>query len=228
MSDSTDGTQGPFEPNQPPRPPKRAHLELIRTDAPLPAGTFEEASEPVLDLNAAARQKQDLEIRRLRATNSALINLARDNLATQSQVHAAILAMLEAESLTALDRKLSGRIAKTLNVDALRVFIEGHRPIEKALTIFAAAPGLSDSLLGQQPERLGHVDSRFADALYGGQGHSFKSEALVRLDIAGRAGLLCLASLHEDSYTPDMAPDFLHFFARALERRMTPWLRDGQ
>ena len=112
MSASDDGQPPHDETTAQSSPPKRVHLELIRSGEPLPDGVFPDGEEPVLDINAAARQRLEQEIRRLRATNSALVNLARDNLATQSQVHAAILAMLEAESLTALDRKLSANITR--------------------------------------------------------------------------------------------------------------------
>lgn len=205
---------------------KPSHLRVVPS-SPHPADIDALKAESVVDINAAARAKLQAEIRRLKATNDALISLAKANLAVQAQTHSAVLALLEAESLAALDRKLAGRVAAALNVDLIRVFIEGHAPLKSAESILGAAPDLAGSLLGESSERLGPVDRRFADALYGPQANRQQAEAMVRLSIGGRTGVLCLAARDHEAFTPDQGSDLLHFLARVIERRLVSFLRDG-
>jgi hypothetical protein len=205
----------------------RADPDIVTGDPALMAAVRDAlAGESIVDLAQRARWKLEGELRRVRATNTALIDLAKANLAAQAQTHSAVLALMEAESLTALDRKLSGRAAGALGVDLIRVFVEGHSPLKAGAAIQGCAPDLVDELVGEGAERLGPVDTRFADALYGPMGSGLRSEALARLEIEGRPGVLCLAARDGGAFAPDQAADLLHFMARVLERRIAPWLRD--
>jgi len=184
------------------------------------------ADDGVIDLAARQRAKLETELSRLRASNEALIALAKANLAAQAQTHAAVLAVMEAETLAALDRKLAGRVAGALGVDVVRVFIEGHAPLPAGQAIQPCAPDFAQALTGSKAERLGPVDGRYADALYGAKASALRCEAVALLDIAGVPGALCLASRDGEMFRPDQAADLLHFFARVLERRLAPWLKD--
>ena len=181
----------------------------------------------VVDINSAARERLHGEIRKLEATNGALVSIAKANLAAQAQTHNAVLAVLEAENLAGLDKKLAARVPGALNLSIVRVFIEGHAPLKSGESIIGAAPGLGESLLGDQPVKLGPVDRRFADALYAGEAGRVSSEALVRLDIAGRSGLLAMAARDKTAFSPDQGSDLVHFFARVIERQLAHFLRNG-
>ncbi len=183
------------------------------------------ASDGVVDLAGRKRDRLETELSRAKASNAALIELSKANLAAQAQCHSAVLAVMEAESLLALDRKLDGRVAGALSVDKVRVLIEGCTPLDDGRALIGCAPDLVDALIGTKAERLGPVDARFADAVYGAQGRGLRSEALVRMDIAGHPAALCLAARDEAAFTADMGADLLHFLARVLERRITPWLK---
>jgi hypothetical protein len=204
----------------------RAAPEIVTGDPALMASVRDAlAGADVVDLSQRARVKLEHELKRAKATNEALIALAKANLAVQAQVHGAVLAVLEADSLTALDRKLSGRAAGALGVDIVRIFIEGHAPLKSGAAIQGCAPELVEALLGERSERLGQTDTRFADALYGPTGPGVRSEALARLEVGGRPGVLCLGARDETAFTPDQGADLLHFLARVLERRIAPWLK---
>ena len=183
------------------------------------------ASESVVDLAARARRRLERDLARAKAANEAIIQISKANLAAQSQTHAAVLAVMEAETLPALDRTLAGRVAGALGVDAVRVFLESWAPLKTSIAIKGCSPELVEALLASNSERLGPVDPRFGDALYGPQGPGLKSEALARMEIAGRPALLCLASRDERAFAPDNGADLLHFLARAIERRIAPWLK---
>ena len=194
----------------------RPHPSYLRAVPDSGAGfesTPDDNGEPVVDINAAARDRLQSEIRRLQASNDALIALAKANLAAQAQTHSAVLAILEADTLLALDRKLAGRVAATLNVEVVKVFIENHAPLQSAESIIGASPELVDALLGNDHDKLGPVDQRFADALYGSQASRLASEGIVRLEIGQRHGMLCLASREKDAFTDDQGSELMPFSA---------------
>lgn len=207
----------------------RPHTTYLRAVPDSPVETppeTDETSDGITDINAAARDRLQNEIRRLQASNDALIALAKVNLAAQAQAHSAVLAILEADTLLALDRKLTGRVAASLNLEVVKIFIENHAPLQSAESIIGASPDLVDALLGDDHDKLGPVDQRFADALYGGQASRLASEGIVRLEIGQRHGMMCLASREKDAFTDDQASDLMHFMGRVLERRLVSLLRD--
>lgn len=204
----------------------RARPDIVTADAQLMEMVRAAlASDGVVDLASRQRRKVADELAQANASNAALIELSKANLAAQAQCHSAVLAVLEAENPAALDRKLEGRVAGALGVDKVKVLIEGCTLLPEPRALISCAPDLVASLVGAKGERLGPVDTRFADAVYGPQGPGLRSEALVRMDIAGHPAVLCLAARSDAAFTPDMGADLLHFLARVLERRITPWLR---
>ena len=183
--------------------------------------------EGVVDLGAAAREKLLTELRQLKALNEGIVETARANLATQAQVHMAVLALLEADSLTALDRKIAGRVPGALGVDLCRVFIEEHAPLRDAEAILPTAAGFTSDVLGQKVERLGPVQEAHANALYGPQGARVKSEAIVRLDFQGHDGLLAMAARDAHLFQSGQGTELLNFMARIVERLIIRWLHEA-
>ena len=203
----------------------RENPDFIREDAELFALLARaDRGAGIVDLGEKAREKLAAELRQTKALNEGLVETARANLAVQSQVHMALLASLECDNLSALDKKLAGRAAYALGVDVIRVYVENHAPLRGAETIFGAADGLVESVLGEKMELLGPVQSRFADALYGPQAARVKSEAIVRLDMSGRSGLIAFAAADPRLFVDGQGTELLSFFARALERLMTRWI----
>ena len=201
------------------------HPDFVREDAEL-LGLIarRDGSGDVIDLGAAARDKLLEEIRQLKALNAGIVETARANLAIQSQIHMAVLALLEVDSLAALDRKISGRLTGALGVDVCRILIEGHAPLKKGESILGASEGFIGEVLGEKVERLGPVDPDRAHALYGQQGARVKSEAIVRLDFAGHDGLMALAARDAQLFQSGQGTELLNFMARAIERLILKWL----
>ncbi len=202
-----------------------AHPDFVREDAELLGLLARTGGEDgVIDLGTAARDKLLEEIRQLKALNTGIVETARANLATQAQIHMAVLALLEVDSLTALDRKISSRLTGTLGVDVCRILIEGHAPLRKGESILGAAEGFVADILGDKIERLGPVDPDMAHALYGQQGARVKSEAIVRLDFGGHDGLMALAARDAQLFQSGQGTELLNFLARAIERMIIQWL----
>jgi uncharacterized protein YigA (DUF484 family) len=198
---------------------------FVREDAELFALLADRDGEAgVVDLGSVARDKLLHELRQLKALNEGIVETARSNLAVQSQIHMAVLALLEAESMATLDRKFAGRVAGALGVDVCRIFIEGHAPLKSAESILGAGSGLVSLVLDQKVERLGPVRSETAESLYGPQANRVQSEAIVRLDLHGHDGLMAVASRDPNLFQTGQGTELLNFLARTLERLIIRWM----
>ena len=204
------------------------HPDIVREDAELMAVLARRSGDgSVVDLGTAARDRLVEEVHQLKALNEGIVETARANLATQAQIHMAVLALLEVDSLAALDRKISSRLTGALGVDVCRILIEGHSPLKSAESILGAAEGFVGALLGEKVERLGPVDPDKAVALYGQQGARVKSEAVVRLDFNGHDGLMALAARDAQLFETGQGTELLNFLARAVERMIVRWLHQN-
>lgn len=206
----------------------RDHPDLVREDGELLALIARPGDrEGVVDLGGAARDKLLEEVRQLKALNGGIVETARANLAIQSQVHMAVLGLLEAESLAALDRKVAGRVTGALGVDVVRVYIEGHAPLQQSESILGCAEGFVSDVLGQKIERLGAVVEDQARTLYAPQGARVQSEAIVRLDFNGHDGMLALAARDPHLFQMGQGTELLNFLARTIERLILRWLHES-
>jgi len=202
-----------------------ANPEFVREDAELFSLIVETGRDDgAIDLGTAARDKLREEIRQLKSVNASIVETARANLAIQSQIHMAVLALLEVDSLSGLDSKVSTRLTGALGVDVCRVLIEGHAPLKNAESILGAAEGFVGDVLGDHVEMLGPVDASNAHALYGQQGARVSSQAIVRLDFNGHDGLMALAARYAHLFEAGQGTELLNFLARALERMVVQWL----
>ena len=197
----------------------------VREDAELFARlTSSPSDDGVIDIGNAAREKLMGELRQYKALNESIIETARANLAIQSQIHAAVLGLLEVDNLSGLDKKISSRLTGALGVDVCRVLIEGHAPLKNAESILGASDGLVSSLLGERVEVLGPCDPLRAHEIYGQQGARMRSQAIVRLDFHGRDGLFALAARDPQLFQFGQGTELLNFLARVTERLIVQWM----
>jgi uncharacterized protein YigA (DUF484 family) len=206
----------------------RDHPDLVREDGELMALIARiDAGDGIVDLGAAARSKLLEEVRQLKALNTGIVETARANLAIQSQVHMAVLGLLESESMATLDRKIAGRVTGALGIDVCRVYIEGHAPLPSGEAILGCSEGLIADVLGQKIERLGPVDEALGKTLYGAQGTRVKSHAIVRLDFNGHDGLLAIAARDPHLFQMGQGTELLNFLGRSIERLIVRWLHES-
>lgn len=198
--------------------------DWVRSDAELMqriAGA--EADGNVVDLNAVVRDRLLDENRRLKASREYMAETARANLALMGRTQIAALSLMDCIDLAALDTALATTLPVSLGVDAVAVLTEGITPLAGSLAIRPAAPGLGNHLLADDNDFTGPISGPTAQAVFG---KPMGSQALARLDFEGVPGLLALGSRNEDMFEPGQGTEFLNFLARAMERRITPWLRD--
>lgn len=199
--------------------------DFVREDAELFARLTETPAEDgIIDIGAAAREKLVNELRQYKALNEGIVETARANLAIQSQIHAAVLGLLEVDSLAGLDRKVSSRLTGALGVDVCRVLIEGHAPLKSAESILGASEGMVAGVMGERVELLGPVDAERAHEIYGQQGARMRSQAIVRLDFHGHDGLFALAARDPHLFQFGQGTELLNFLARVTERLIVQWM----
>tara|TARA_R110002073_G_scaffold71508_1_gene175549 strand:+ start:3286 stop:3981 length:696 start_codon:yes stop_codon:yes gene_type:complete len=200
-----------------------ADPDWVRRDSELMARLAgDETSGAVIDFGAAARARLLEENRRLKAARVELANNARANLAILAQTHVATLSLMECTSLEDLDARLAADLPGILNVDVIRVFVEGSAPLRTGETIKPASPGLADQLLGADNDFTGPASPATGHALYG---QAIGSHAIVRLQTRDLNAVLALGSRDANAFVEGQGTEFLNFLARAVERRMESWVQ---
>jgi hypothetical protein len=168
------------------------------------------------------------ELAGLRDCAHTVIETSRLNLATQMRTHAAVLAMIGAESLAQMVRIVTGDLPIFLDVDAAALALEGTADLT------AAAPelrlfewGTVDRLLGLDQDVA--LFQQFSDdgELFGTNAGRIKSAAFARLQPGAPSaeGVLILGAFQEDTFDPRQGTDLLRFLAQVCEvclKRLLP------
>ncbi len=199
------------------------HLEVIGSLVP-PAL---DAGENVLDLQRFMLEKLQSEVKRLGGHWDELIATSRSNMAGQSQIHAAVLAMLEAGTLEHLVHTVTGHFTDILNVDAVSLCIEGNAALVGSENdVRVLSPGDVDQLVGAERDIVLRVEGDCLDEIFGPAAPLVRSDALLRIDVGAEdpAVLLALGSREADKFHPGQGTELLSFLAQALGRCLLGWL----
>ena len=195
----------------------------------------------IIDLRGIAMDRLEARLGRLEDTHRSVIAAAYENLAGMSQVHRAVLALLEPLDFSEFLTSLKGEVASILKVDTLRLCLESHtagHPAQDHLNkqfgdvLGIYGPGSIDEYLTEGRNMASRVVSlrqvaNPSETLYGTQSAWIRSEALLKLDLGtGRLpGLLALGSEDPHRFHPNQGADLLSFFTAALERTLRRWLQ---
>lgn len=235
MSSSTDHL--PFEPVQPlsaaqvkaylTRHPGflLEHPDLLELLTPPALRT----GEGVVDMQRFVMERLQREVARLNDTHGELIAASRSNMTTQTQVHAAVLALLEATNFEHLIHIVTADFAELLDMDVVTLCVEGtdSRPSQIATSnVYVLPSGGVDRLLGDSRDILLRDVAPRSDLIFGPAASLVRSDALVRLRFNAFApmGLLALGSRYEEKFHPGQGTELLQFLAMALQRSVRAWL----
>ena len=184
----------------------------------------------IVDMRTFVIERLKTKNKQLERTNSDIVTISRANLAGQSRIHAAALALLEATSFEALIQAITTDLAVLLGVDAvvLSVESEGDDALPGRLVsgVQMMPRGETDRVLG--PGRDVVLVSKLAQApaIFGPAADLVRSEALLRLHPSSHCptGILAIGSRTEGTFDPGQATELLAFLSRVVELCIRTWL----
>ncbi len=195
----------------------------------------------VVDLRGALVSRLEQRLDKLENTHRSVIAAAYENLAGTSQLHKAVLMLLEQTHFVDFLRILALETPELVAVDCARICIEtdeadpgpmpGLEP-DLAECVIIVPPGGSDAYFALSGAAARKVCLRQAapeaDAVFGDAARWVRSEALVRLDLGnGRKGLLVFGAEDPHRFGPEHGTDLLAFFGGVVERSLRRWLDAG-
>lgn len=195
-----------------------------------------EPRRKVVDLRGALLERLEARLGRLEETHRSVVAAAYENLAGAQAVHRAALAVLEPTTFSGVLDALSREVPGIVGVEALRLALEtGDAGGEMPPPLAALEPGEVDRLMADPAEAAEDAPLRVValrpagpDTLrvFGPEGSSLGSEALVRLDFGpgSRPGLLAFGARDPERFTPDQAGDLLEFFGGVVSRAVRRWV----
>jgi len=194
----------------------------------------------VIDLRGVAMERLEDRFDRLEDTHRSVIAAAYENLAGTSQIHRAVLALLEPLDFSEFLTSLKHEVAAILKVDNLRLCLESHTQDHAVQTQLSEeygdvlgiyGPGSIDEYLTEGRNMTSRIVtlrqvSCPSKSLYGSAAAWIQSEALIKLDLgdAKLPGMLALGSEDPHQFHPNQGTDLLTFFAGAMERSLRRWL----
>ena len=184
----------------------------------------------VVDMRTFVIERLKTKNKQLERTNSDIVTISRANLAGQSRIHAAALALLEATSFEALIQAITTDLAVLLGVDAvvLSVESEGDDALPGRLVsgVQMMPRGETDRVLGQGRDVVLVSKLVQAPAIFGPAADLVRSEALLRLHPSSHCptGILAIGSRTEGTFDPGQATELLAFLSRVVELCIRTWL----
>lgn len=177
----------------------------------------------VVDLQFHMLEQMKGEVDKLRDCARELIATTRTNMAGQTRVHAAALALLAATSFEQIGRAIAEELPSLLDVEVVMLAFEppGLAPIDRLpsgviASVFQTLPiGTVGRLLGARDALL-RPDVEGDPALFGGAAGVVRSDALVRLKAAGRMpeGLMLFGGRYENAFHPAQGSELIRFLAQ--------------
>jgi hypothetical protein len=185
------------------------------------------SGDNVVDLQRFMVDRLQSEVARLTNTQGELIAATRSNMSSQAQVHEAILAAMDAESLEHFSHIVTQEFRDILGIDVVSLCLEGTPP--DALERGGAAtlePGAVDELIGPERAILLRPECGETLAVFGPAAELVRSDALVRvpLDENGPAALLAFGSREIDRFHAGQGTELLGFLAQVVGRCLARWL----
>lgn len=194
--------------------------------------------ENVIDLRGIMMNRLESRLDRLEDTHRTVIAAAYDNLAGTTQVHRAVLAMLEPRDFDTFLTRLETEVRQILRVDDIKIVFEAHatdaqaeQSLEQTNSVIVIQDKSFTELYISQgaggPRNMAtRAIPKGGVQVYGDMARHLKSEACIKLDLGSQRlpAMLCLASIDPDKFSPQQGTDLLTFFGGVVERLISHWL----
>ncbi|GMG82475.1 DUF484 family protein [Paralimibaculum aggregatum] len=211
-----------------------ADPELVLADDQVMRALIGETAAPdrqVVDLRDRLVERLESRLKRLVQANRSVIAAAYENVAGTRSLHRAVLALIAETELTGFLRCLTVEVPRLIGVEEARLCLEAEideaRPADglgEGLEgrVLALPEGMVEAYLmldgGPVPEGVVLREASSEAELIFGHLTSVRSEAMMRLELDGAAGLLLFGAADPDRFGPDQGVDLLIFFGGVVER----------
>jgi uncharacterized protein len=188
-----------------------------------------EIGDGVVDFQHFLYERQRREINRINLEYRNLIGVSRGNLASQTRVHKAALAVLAAPSFGQLLQIVTTDLAVLLDVDVVTIAVENVAGIAPRLNthgVHLLEAGTVEDWLGPDKAVIYEADVVGDPMLFGGAAGLVRSQALVRLRFGRETptGLLCIGTRKPGRFHPGMGTELLGFLGRIVGISIGLWL----
>jgi hypothetical protein len=194
-------------------------------------GATAQGARNIVDLRDKLVERLERRLHKLVHANRSVIAAAYENVAGTQQVHRAILALIDAPDPGEFLRRLTRDVPAMVGVEEARLCIEAEvediRPADSlgeglgGRVLLVPETTVGEYLMLEGDTSAGPVVLRpcgvEAEIIFGTMTRS-RSEALLRLDLAGGTGLLAFGAQDPDRFGPDQGVDLLTFFGSVVER----------
>lgn len=183
----------------------------------------------VLDLQLYMLEQLQKEVRKLSGNWHELIATSRSNMTTQAQVHVAVLAMLRSDSLATLFHTVAHDFPDMLNMDVVTLCLEQGTALPSAAddpSIRVLPSNAVDRLMGPGRDILLRSKAKQLDEVFGPAASLVRSDALIRLSLAGGQiiGVLALGARELEKFHPGQGTELMGFLARTVEICVDRWM----
>ncbi|WP_282605054.1 DUF484 family protein [Pelagibius sp. Alg239-R121] len=183
----------------------------------------------VVDLQRFMVERLRSDLSELTATRDDLVVNVRNNMATQSRTHEAIIALLAARSFEHFVETVTTDLAIILDLDVVALAVEQSDqdgPGQPPAGVRCLQPGTVNEALGPTQNILLRSDIDGDPLIFGAGAGLVRSDALIRLDISSEAppALLALGSRQSDQFDPGQGTELLRFLAQVIEHTFRAWL----
>jgi len=183
----------------------------------------------VIDMQRFMIERLQAEVVRLKSFQGELIEAGQSNMASQSQIHGAVLALLGARGFAHLTAIVTSEFVDLLELEAVALCLETAHKSRPRKTLGGAhmlGPGVISRRLGQGRDIVLRREIAGDRAIFRTKAPRVRSEALIRLhlDAGAPLGLLALGAGEEDRFHPGQGTELLAFLGRSLEHCLRAWL----
>ncbi len=183
----------------------------------------------VVDMQSFMIERLQNEIGDLRDNHGELIAASRSNMISQSRIHAAVLAILEATTFDHMIEVVTTDLANMLDVEVASLCVENGDAklnLPEVTGVHVVAPGMVDETLGPGRDIVLRSKAEAEHAVFGAAVGLVRSAAILRLPINpyGPMALLAFGSREEERFHPGQGTELLNFLARVLTHAMRTWL----
>lgn len=185
--------------------------------------------DQVVDMQSFMLQRQRGELEKLQQQHGELIGTSRANLASQSRVHGAALAVFGARSFEQLIQIVTTDLAVMLDADVATIAVESAEPMKPKLRnqgVQILKPGTVEELFGDDRDVLLFDEIEGDPMLFGDGAGLVRSAALLRLEVSTKApnGLLAIGTRTPGKFHVAQGTELLHFLGRAVAIAIAQWL----